>query len=347
MPSDSPSMSRRQLLVGAAKLGGGAALLGAGSSLLGAVGAPIAAASAKALATVSYQLSYLENVQFGGSYVADNSGFFRKQGIQVNFIPGGSNTAVEPVVESGKALIGNTHTVELAEAVANGADLKVVGAGYQKNPFCVISRASNPITTPGDVIGKRIGVADANQPLFQAFLKGNRIDPSKVRVVTVQSSPTPLADGQVEGYVGFYTNEAIELELAGVKVHTLLFNDYGLPFVEELYIVRSTSLSNSSQRKLIIEFMRAERRGWQVTLTNPKEAAQLAVSKYGANLKLNLHQQVLEAEAQNTLVAPTPASAKRLFWVSPQQVRETLASLALGGTRVPASVFTDEILREI
>jgi ABC-type nitrate/sulfonate/bicarbonate transport system substrate-binding protein len=339
------ALTRRELLAGLAKTAAGAALLSAGSGVLDFAGAP--AAGAAALATVTYQLSYLENVQFGGTYVADAAGYYRQQGLKVDIVPGGSNMAVEPVVESGKALVGNTHTVELAQAVANGADLKVIGAGYQKNPFCVISRADKPIREPSDMIGKKIGVADANQPLFSSFLKGNGIPASKVTVVTVQFDPTPLADGQVDGYVGFFNNEPIELQLEGVKVVTMLMNDHGLPFIEELYIVRSQSLSDPEQRNLITKFMRAEQKGWQATVADPERAAKLAVSPYGAGLKLNLHQQLLEAQAQNQLVADATTAKYGLFWMTAQTVAATLHSLALGGVKIPASTFTDEILKAL
>jgi ABC-type nitrate/sulfonate/bicarbonate transport system substrate-binding protein len=343
----------------ARKAGAGIAAAGAVSLLLaacgsvsgssGSGGASSSAATSSAAGSgqtshISVQLDYLENVQFGGSFVADTSGYYQAAGLSVSLVPDGSNASVEPAVESGQALIGITHTTELAQAISNGADLKVIGAGYQKNPFCVISRAGAPISTPQDLVGKKIGVATANQPLFNAYLKANNVNPAKVDVVTVQYDPTPLADGQVDGYVGFYNNEPIQLEQEGVKVHTMLMNDTGLPFMEELYIVKSSSLNDPVKKTEISAFMRAEQKGWQATIKDPARAAQLAVSDYGKALKLNLKQQTLEAQAQNDLLTSPDTQTHGLFWMSPASIASTVKSLGIGGTTVSPAVFTDEIL---
>ena len=49
--------------------------------------------------------------------------------------------------------------------------------------------------------------------MFSAFLKANGIPASAVNVVTVQFDPTMLATGGIDGLIGFYTNEAIQVEL--------------------------------------------------------------------------------------------------------------------------------------
>jgi ABC-type nitrate/sulfonate/bicarbonate transport system substrate-binding protein len=335
------AVSAASLVFSACSSSGGTSTSAApGSSVAGTASSSTSARTAN----ISVQLSYLENVQFGGEFVADASGYYKDAGLSVTLIPDGSNAAVEPVVESGKALVGITHTTELAQAISNGADLTVIGAGYQKNPFCVISKDGAPINTPRDLIGKKIGVATANQPLFKAYLKANSIDPSKVNVVTVQYDPTPLADGQVDGYVGFYNNEPIQLAQQGVKVHTLLMNDSGLPFLEELYIVKTSSLTDPTKRAQIAAFMGAEQKGWADTIKDPAKAAQLAVSTYGKDLKLDLTQQTLEAKAQNDLVASADTEAHGLFWMPDDKIAQTVKSLEIGGTTLSPGIFTNQIL---
>ncbi|HWH09540.1 MAG TPA: ABC transporter substrate-binding protein [Solirubrobacteraceae bacterium] len=298
-------------------------------------------------ASVSLQLSFLENVQFGGSFVADARGYYTDEGLSVSLLPGGPNISTEPVVVAGKALIGITHTSECAEAIDNGAPLTVIGAGYQENPFCIISKETAPLTSPGAMRGKKIGVATANEPVFAAFLKANGIPLSAVRIVTIQFDPTPLATGEIDGLIGFYTNEAVQLELQGVPVHTMLLNDFGYPLLEELYIVRNDNLKAPSQRALIRKFMTAERRGWEDTLAAPAVAAGLAVSRYGVGQHLDLKQQTREAIAQNQLVAGPDTRTHGLFWMSPAKVAATTRSLALGSVKVNGGVFSNEILTEI
>lgn len=317
-------------------------------AILGACGGSSSATrAASGKTSIQLQLAFLENVQFGGSFMADARGYYAQQGLSVSFLPGGPNIAAEPAVVSGKALIGVTHTSECVQAIGNGAPLTIVGAGYQKNPFCIVSKKSAPLATPNAMRGKRIGVATANQPVFDAFLKANGVPASAVPVVTIQFDPTPLATGQVDGLIGFYTNEAVQVALQGVPVHTMLLNDFGYPLLEELYIVRSADLMSPPSRTLIRKFMAAERKGWEATLAAPAAAAQLAVSRYGVGQHLELKQQKLEAVAQNQLVADRDTRAHGLFWMTPAKVAETVRSLALGSVKASPSVFSNEILAAI
>jgi ABC-type nitrate/sulfonate/bicarbonate transport system substrate-binding protein len=333
------------------------ALLERGALGLAALGLPTVTAACGSSAAspgvsggktaVSLQLDWLENVQFGGSFVADSRGYYASQGLAVTIMPGGPNISTEPVVASGKALVGITHTSECAQAISNGTPITIIGAGYQKNPFCIVSKKAAPMMTPDAMRGKRVGVSNANQPVFDAFLKANGIPASAVNVVTIQFDPTVLATGQVDGLIGFYTNEPIQLELGGLPVETMLLNDHGYPLMEELYIVRTADLHSSSQRALIRKFMAAERKGWETTLANPVAAAQLAVSKYGAGQHLELKQQTIEAKAQNKLVADADTHSHGLFWMTPQKIANTRKSLALGGVKIDAASFSNEILAEL
>ena len=82
----------------------------------------------------------------------------------------------------------------------------MIGAAFQKSPTCIVSKASKPIRTPQDMVGKTIGISDTNLPIWTAFLKAEKIDPSSIKVNTVEFSTQPLADGQIDGLMGNYTN---------------------------------------------------------------------------------------------------------------------------------------------
>jgi ABC-type nitrate/sulfonate/bicarbonate transport system substrate-binding protein len=354
MDQPSASSSRRSFLYAV----GFAALAVPGTAALSACGASATAADASggtrsatagggATRALGLQLSFLPNVQFGGSFLADEQGYYAAEGLRVTFLPGGPNVSTEPIVMVGKARVGITHTSELAQAITNGAELTVIGAGYQKNPFCLISQADSAIRTPQEMVGKKIGVATANVPVYEAFLKANGISPARVSMVTVQFDPTPVASREVDAMIGFYTNEAVQLAMSGVPVSTLMLNDHGYPLLEELYIVRTADLHNSAKRRDIKAFMRAERRGWQKCVDDPNLAAQITVSRYGAAQRLNLAQQQAEAVKQKELVIDRDTAAHGLFWMTDEKVAATRTSLALGGVAIDARAFSNEILAEL
>ncbi len=57
------------------------------------------------------------------------------------------------------------------------------------------------------MIGKKIGVQATNEAVWNAFLKANKIDPSKITRCRCSSTRQPLVDKQVDGWFSFVTNE--------------------------------------------------------------------------------------------------------------------------------------------
>lgn len=346
-------ISRRQLFTKGAKAIGAVALMGSLPEILAACGTSSSATTnsgatgSATLPKANLQLNYLENVQFAGSFFAEEKGYYRHYGIDVTLLPGGPNLAPEPIVASGRALVGITHTAEVIQAINNGADLKIIGACFQKSPTCIASRASAPIRNPQEMIGKKIGVSPTNEPIWQSFLKANHIKASQINVVTVGFDPTPLATGEIDGLVAFYTNEPIVLRLKGVPTYAFLLNNFNYPMMDDVYIVRGSDLKNPIMSKQITSLMSGESKGWSQAIAHPDEAAKLAVTKFGANLHLNPVQQKLDAQEQNQFVSDSNTAKHGLFWMTPQTIAGTIKSLSYGNVKATTSMFSNEILSKV
>ncbi len=319
------------------------------STSAGAASASTSASTAAtaALTSVAAQYCYLLNVQFAGSYFATVNGYYTADGLKVDLLPGGPSIAPEPVVASGRALVGVTHTAEAVQAMINGAPLKIIGATFQKNPTCIASLASKPLKTPTDMYGRKIGISDTNQPIWQSFVKANQLDVSKINVVTVGFDVTSLASGEIDGIMAFAPNEPSILKLNGVDTYVMLLSDFKYPLMEDLYIARASDVADPARMKLLAAFMKAESLGWSDVLKNPDQAAQLAVNQFGKGLGLSLAQQQLDVAAQNAFVADTDTQTHGLFWMTDQKVSGTISSLALGGVTADPSMFTNSVLTEV
>jgi ABC-type nitrate/sulfonate/bicarbonate transport system substrate-binding protein len=298
-------------------------------------------------AKVSIQFSWVKNVEFAGSYIADKKGYYTAQGVTADLVSGGPSATVEPNVQSGKVLIGINSPSSTSEAVAKGADLKIIATMYQKSPFAIMSLASSPLKTPQDMIGKKIGVQAANESIWEAFLKANAIDPSKITKIPAQFDPTPLANKQVDGWFSFVTNEPNLLKTKGVDTYTFLLNDFKYPSITNTYFVKSDTLTDKDKRASVVKFMRAEIKGWQDNLKDPKTGADLAVTDYGKALKLDAAEQLLENEAGNKLIQSADTDAHGLFWMTDDKIAETVDTINAGGGTIKKDLFTREILEEV
>ena len=340
--------SRRGFLsiagVALASAGGASVLAACGSSSSSSSAKP-STGSSKSLTAVKYQLSWLTTTEFAGSYLAKDKGYYAANGLDVTLLAGGPTTAVEPLVVAGKSLIGGSNADAVAKARSQGAKLKIFGARYQKNPFCILSKASNPIKSPEAMIGKKIGVAASNQTAFQALCKLNKIDISKITVVPVQFDPTPVAAGEVDGQVVYINDEPTILELKGIKVTTFLFADFGYDVYADVY--EATEDTIAQQPELLVGFLKAERQGWQLDLDQPQVGTDLQLKLYGKKLGTDPKQAALINIAQQQLISTPTTKAKGLFYLDPAEITKNVAALGVAGIKTDASVFTSEILDKL
>ncbi len=352
------SIDRRRFLIRGLQAGGLAAVGGpllaacsssssSSSSAPAATGASSSgSSSAAALGALSYRLSWIKNVEFAGSYIADTRGYYTANGFSsVNLISGGpSATPMEADVATGKALVGVSSPDITGAAIVKGAPLKIIGAQYQKNPFAIMSMAKSPIKTAQDMHGKKIGVQVANTSVWTAFIKAAGLDAAKITVVPVQFDPLPLTQGTVDGWFSFITNEPNELRSKGFKVETFLLADQGYPLVSETYF--ATAQSISSNPGALKAFLMAEIKGWTDNIADPALGATLTVTKYGKGLGLTVPEQTLESRTENTLILTEDTKKAGLFTVAPTLVEENLKTLALGGLKLTADQLFDFTILE-
>lgn len=290
---------------------------------------------------VSYQMGWLPTVEWGANWIADDEGMYAANGVDFSWQPGGPNVTSDTVVASGKAMVGSSNADTIAKAISQGADLKIFGAAFQKNPFCILSLADKAIKTPQDMIGKRIGVAAGNQTAFDLFLKINGIDPSQVTVVPVQYDPAPVANGEVDGQVVFSINEPTQLEGKGLKTNVMLFADHGYDILADVFVATNETIEKNPQA--LANFLKATRQGYQALMDDPQKAAELTVQKYGKDQGLDLTQQVLEAKAMKNLIV-TPDVTTPLA-LTKDAMAANIKTIGMLGINVTADqLFTTKIL---
>jgi ABC-type nitrate/sulfonate/bicarbonate transport system substrate-binding protein len=312
--------------------------------------APAASEGKPDYGQLDMNLSWIKNAEFAGEYFADSKGYFADAGFsKVNLIAGGpSGTSSETMVLSGGALVGTSSPLGVAPVIQeDDAPLKIIGTKYQKNPFTVVSLADDPIETPQDLVGKKIGVqAGVNETLFEALLEVNDIDASSVTIVPVQYDPQPLANGDVDGFFAYITNESLTLELDGHDVVNLPLADNGLPFMAESLVTTEENIE--TKRDALKGFLAAMIRGWKDAVADPEESARLAVEEYGADLGLEMQKETRQAEEQNALVESADTEANGLLTMSDKLMDDNVEILKLAGYDLTKDqLFDPSLLEEV
>ncbi|MEU6227035.1 ABC transporter substrate-binding protein [Streptomyces sp. NPDC047042] len=339
---------RRGLQLGGAVLLGGPLLAACGDSDSSSSASSAPSSGPGRFGELTLRLSWIKNVEFAGSYIADSKGYYTAEGFsKVTLIGGGpSATPMETDVVTKKALVAISAPDITGAAVAKGAPLKIIGAQFQKNPFCIMSMTKNAIVKPEDMYGKKIGVQAGNESVWAAYIKATGLDESKITKVPVQFDPLPLTQGTVDGWFSFVTNEPNTLRLKGFKVSTMLLADTGYPLVSETYCVRQETIDN--QRDLLKAFLRAEIKGWKANIADPALGAKLAAETYGKGLGLTTEEQTLESKDESKLMVSADTKKSGLFTVTPELIEENIKTLKYGGLDLTADKLFDlSIIEEV
>ncbi len=328
---NSRKISRRNLIAS-----GGAAF---GAGMLGMVPRP-----AFAQTPVGLQLSWLHSVQFAGSYIAQDRGWWSEAGLDVALLPGGPNAPVEPPVVAGTALVGVSAADYTAAAVAEGATFKILGVAMQKNPFVITSLPANPVNAPADLSGKRLGMALANMPVLQALCTLNDVDIDTIEVIPTQYSAQPLIAGEVDCLLSWETDLPVAMAIEGIDSVTMLMADHGYAIHSQTYIATDDSLAN--RRPELVALMSGEVRGWEAYREDLAAAVALTLSMH-PDAGLDEATQLMQAERQVPLMFSDLTDEFGFGWWTDETVAANIETLALLGRIVTPDLWDRSILEEV
>lgn len=311
---------------------------------LGAMALGLAPRRALAQTRVALQLSWLHSVQFAGSYIAQDRGWWAEAGLDVTLMSGGPNAPVEPPVVAGTALVGISAADYTAAAVEQGAPFRILGVAMQKNPFVIASLPANPVRVPADLAGKRIGMALANMPVLQALCTLNGVDIGAIKVVPTQYSPQPLLAGEVDCLLCWETDLPVAMAVQGIDSVTMLMADHGYALHSQTYIATLDSLA--SRRADLVALMRGEVRGWAAYRQDTDAAADLTIATF-PDAGLDSPTQRLQAARQVPLMFSDLTEAKGFGAWTDETVEANIRTLALLGRRVTPDLWDRSVLDEV
>ncbi len=296
---------------------------------------------------ITYQLSWTHSVQFGGTYLAKDRGLFDQQGLNVALASGGPNVAGDANTVSGSALMNVSVADGVARSNMEGAGLLIIGAQYQKSAATILSLADAPLTTPEELVGKRIGVAGTDTPGLEAFLAINNMSAEDVQFIPSQYDPAVLTANQVDGLYCFYNDLPISLATQGIEGHSMLLADFGYNPMSQTYTVLRSSLEDDAKRNQIVRLLRGDIQGWQMYRDDPQAAADLTMEMY-PDAGLTLESQQRQADVQLDLMYSDLTDQHGFGWFTDEQIQDNLRLFELLNiTGMDESLWDRSILEEI
>ncbi len=288
----------------------GAALLAACSTpTVAPAPSPVAtagpAASSAGLTPVTVVMGYIPDIQFAPFYVAQSKGFFAAQGLNVKFQWGFEVDGMKllGVGQADFAMLGGDQVIQ---ARAQNIPLVYVANYYNAYPISVFSLKEKNITTPKDLIGKKVGLPafwGASYTGWRALLYAAGIKESDIKTQDIGfTQAAAVTQGVVDAAVGYSNNDPVKVQIVGKEINVIPVSDYSRLVGMGLVTNEKTI---AERRPIVQKMVTALLQAVKYTIENPDDA--LAISL----------QQLPEAGGTNLPTTRAVLAATIKLWTNP------------------------------
>jgi NitT/TauT family transport system substrate-binding protein len=240
-------------------------------------------AGARADTAVTVRLKWFNQAQFAGFYVAQDKGYYKAAGLDVNIQPGGPDFPAVQMVAGGNEQFGVTGADQILIARSKGVPVVAIAVIYRRNPFVLFSLSKSGIKAPADWVEKKVGVqiGGDEELIYRAVLAKAGIDKSKLTEIPVKFDISPLLAGAIDVWPGYLINEVLAAKEKGFDVNIIYPADYGINVYADTLFTTEAMIEN--QPDVVRNFVAATIKGWQSAIAAPEEAATITV-KHGDKL---------------------------------------------------------------
>ena len=229
---------------------------------------------------LTFVLDWTPNTNHTGLYVAEEKGYFKEEGLDVEIVQPPEDGA-DALVASGKAQLGISFQDTMAPGVTgeNALPNTAIAAVVQHNTSGIISRKGEGMDSPKGLEGKKYATWDA--PIEQAMMKnvveGDGGDFSKVELIpsTVTDEVSALKTKSVDAIWVFYAWGGVATEVAKLDTDYFAFKDLNPVFDYYTPVIIANNDFLKENPDAAKAFLRAVKKGYEFAIEEPEQAAEL------------------------------------------------------------------------
>ena len=201
-------------------------------------------------------LDWFINPDHAPLFVAQERGYFRDRGLEVEFIAPSNPNDPPKLVAAGKADLAVSYQHQHQMQVDQGLPLVRVATLVATPLNSLVVLADSDIESIGDLKGKTIGysVGGFETVLLKVMLEKEGLGLEDVRLINVNFSLSPsLFAGQTDAVIGAFRNfELNQMDIENRPGRAFFVEEFGIPAYDELILVANqNSLSNPALRAFI------------------------------------------------------------------------------------------------
>jgi len=228
---------------------------------------------------VTVLLDWFPNTNHTGIYVAKEKGYFLAENLDVTILQPGEGQS-DQVIAAGKADFSISSQESVIQARVAGIPLVSIGAIIQHNTSAFASLEKSNIKTVKDFEQKRYGGwgSPIEETAIKAVMDEAGADYSKVKNITIGETDFFKTIGRDSDFQWiFYGWDGIEARRRGIKLNAIMLKDLNpiLDYYTPVIVTNEKHIKD--QKELVSKFMKAVSQGYEFSIKNPTEAAQILI----------------------------------------------------------------------
>jgi NitT/TauT family transport system substrate-binding protein len=183
---------------------------------------------------IEITIDWLPTQEYFGIYYAKHSGIFKRYGYNVTIKSGTSAADVATQIGVGSIAIGTTTSDSVLRRYAEGQHFSALRKIFNFNPASMITLQNKNIHKLADLYGKTLGVNIQANPYeqFTYVIENDRNIPlqaGQFKEYPIDfGGPEQLLAGNVDTFLGYTTNHAIDVSLRRPDMQEIFFGDLGV-----------------------------------------------------------------------------------------------------------------------
>ncbi|HEY5364351.1 MAG TPA: ABC transporter substrate-binding protein, partial [Aestuariivirga sp.] len=283
-----------------------------------------------------------------GYYVAQEKGYYKAAGLDVEIKPGGPDIAPEQVIAGGGADVIVDWLPAALASREKGNMLVNIAQPFKHSGLMLTCRKDTGIKTPADLKGKTLGVwFYGNEYPFLSWMSklGLKTD-TDIKVLKQGFNVDPLLQKQADCISTMTYNEYHQVLEAGVKADDLVvfkYEDMGVATLEDGLYVEQDRLKDPAFVATMAKFVKASMMGWNDLAKDPKGAVADVMKNDASGQQTEAHQATMVDEVSK-LVDGSDGT------LDVAAADRTVATLLSGGsdpviTKKPEGAWTDVVTK--
>ncbi len=233
------------------------------------------------LKKITIQLSWFDQFQFAGYYMAKEKGFYKELGLDVEIKPFEFGIDIPKEVSDGKIDFAVGRETLILERTKN-RNIVALYALFQATPLILISTKESGINSINDFSNKKImtTIDDASEVSLKAMISSNKVKVEDLNFLKHTHNINDLLNKNTDIISAYISKAPFQLNQKSVEYNIFDPKKFGFDMYSDM-LYTSENLINSDLNTVLL-FKKASLKGWQYAYSNIQESANLIYEKYNS-----------------------------------------------------------------